>query len=349
MSFQRCAPRAGAVAAAVRHRWDAALRARPGSTAQRCTSAPAVHGIEADVSRRPIAPAGRTDREITRAILLDAGVGATQIDDGADAVQGGVPRLCAAVPRGSVAHRAHRDSRSCWRAVAARGSNARARDRQLRGDRAAEAQARRDRPLVRCRRSARSAPTPRTAPSCRRSLAAAPVGRSAVPARADDRDRRHAARRRLRPRRRGAVRRGCNGTVRGRRAARRGASVVEAGIPFQSFADRRCVLLPNVVNPTGGLRTRGGQYDSSRYVFNMAVDPSPLVLVAIGIDGRQVLIVSGPIRTFGSRSTVPGSSALVSTAFSTRIFSLPNIKRILRKCLFTIRIECCPKRRIFSQ
>lgn len=47
----------------------------------------AVHGIEADVSRRPIAPAGRTDREITRAILLDAGVDAKQIDDRADAVQ----------------------------------------------------------------------------------------------------------------------------------------------------------------------------------------------------------------------------------------------------------------------
>ncbi len=45
-----------------------------------------VHGIEADVSRRPITPAGRTDREITRAILLDAGVDATQIDDRADAV-----------------------------------------------------------------------------------------------------------------------------------------------------------------------------------------------------------------------------------------------------------------------
>jgi phosphoglycolate phosphatase len=47
----------------------------------------AVHGIEADVSRRPIAPAGRTDREITRAILLDAGVDAKRIDDGAEAVQ----------------------------------------------------------------------------------------------------------------------------------------------------------------------------------------------------------------------------------------------------------------------
>jgi phosphoglycolate phosphatase-like HAD superfamily hydrolase len=46
-----------------------------------------VHGIEADLNRRPIAPAGRTDREITRAILLDAGVDAKQIDDGTDAVQ----------------------------------------------------------------------------------------------------------------------------------------------------------------------------------------------------------------------------------------------------------------------
>jgi phosphoglycolate phosphatase-like HAD superfamily hydrolase len=47
----------------------------------------AVHGIEADLNRRPIAPAGRTDREITRAILLDAGVDAKQIDDRAGAVQ----------------------------------------------------------------------------------------------------------------------------------------------------------------------------------------------------------------------------------------------------------------------
>jgi phosphoglycolate phosphatase-like HAD superfamily hydrolase len=47
----------------------------------------AVHGIDADVNRRPIAPAGRTDREITRAILLDAGIDARRIDDGADAVQ----------------------------------------------------------------------------------------------------------------------------------------------------------------------------------------------------------------------------------------------------------------------
>jgi phosphoglycolate phosphatase-like HAD superfamily hydrolase len=47
----------------------------------------AVHGIEVDVNRRPVTPAGRTDREITRAILLDAGISAKLIDDGADAVQ----------------------------------------------------------------------------------------------------------------------------------------------------------------------------------------------------------------------------------------------------------------------
>ncbi|MGZ4247662.1 MAG: haloacid dehalogenase-like hydrolase [Solirubrobacteraceae bacterium] len=47
----------------------------------------AVHGIKADVNRRPIAPAGRTDREITRAILLDAGIDARRVDDEADAVQ----------------------------------------------------------------------------------------------------------------------------------------------------------------------------------------------------------------------------------------------------------------------
>ena len=47
----------------------------------------AVHGIDAEVGRRPVVAAGRTDREITRAILLDAGVDARRIDDGADAVQ----------------------------------------------------------------------------------------------------------------------------------------------------------------------------------------------------------------------------------------------------------------------
>jgi phosphoglycolate phosphatase len=39
-----------------------------------------VHGIDADEVRRPIAPAGRTDGEIARALLLAAGVSARRID-----------------------------------------------------------------------------------------------------------------------------------------------------------------------------------------------------------------------------------------------------------------------------
>src|SRR5438270_7495506 len=48
----------------------------------------AVHSIEPNrVLRRPLAPAGRTDPEIARAILLDAGVSAERIDERADAVR----------------------------------------------------------------------------------------------------------------------------------------------------------------------------------------------------------------------------------------------------------------------
>jgi phosphoglycolate phosphatase-like HAD superfamily hydrolase len=44
-----------------------------------------VHGVDATrVMRRPLAPAGRTDPEIARAILLDAGISAERIDDRAD-------------------------------------------------------------------------------------------------------------------------------------------------------------------------------------------------------------------------------------------------------------------------
>lgn len=47
-----------------------------------------VHSVDATrVMRRPLAPAGRTDPEIARAILLDAGISARRIDDRADAVQ----------------------------------------------------------------------------------------------------------------------------------------------------------------------------------------------------------------------------------------------------------------------
>jgi phosphoglycolate phosphatase len=47
----------------------------------------AVHGVRADPSRRTVTPAGRTDGEIARAILIDAGVSARRIDELADAVQ----------------------------------------------------------------------------------------------------------------------------------------------------------------------------------------------------------------------------------------------------------------------
>jgi phosphoglycolate phosphatase len=47
----------------------------------------AVHGVDADVGRRPLSPAGRTDGEIARAILIDAGVSALRIDERADEVQ----------------------------------------------------------------------------------------------------------------------------------------------------------------------------------------------------------------------------------------------------------------------
>jgi phosphoglycolate phosphatase len=45
-----------------------------------------VHGVDAG-QVRVVAPAGRTDGEIARAILLDAGISAERIDDRADAVR----------------------------------------------------------------------------------------------------------------------------------------------------------------------------------------------------------------------------------------------------------------------
>jgi phosphoglycolate phosphatase-like HAD superfamily hydrolase len=46
-----------------------------------------VHGVHAEVAGRPIDPAGRTDGEIARLILLDAGVSAERIDARADDVR----------------------------------------------------------------------------------------------------------------------------------------------------------------------------------------------------------------------------------------------------------------------
>lgn len=56
-----------------------------------------VHGVDANrVLRRPLAPAGRTDPEIARAILLDGGISAERIDDRADDVR---ERCCEAYAR----------------------------------------------------------------------------------------------------------------------------------------------------------------------------------------------------------------------------------------------------------
>ncbi len=46
-----------------------------------------VHGVDVSGSRDVVAPAGRTDGEIARLLLLDAGVSAERIDDRADAVR----------------------------------------------------------------------------------------------------------------------------------------------------------------------------------------------------------------------------------------------------------------------
>lgn len=47
----------------------------------------AVHGVDAKEMRGPLSPAGRTDPEIARAILLRAGISAQRIDERADEVR----------------------------------------------------------------------------------------------------------------------------------------------------------------------------------------------------------------------------------------------------------------------
>lgn len=47
----------------------------------------AVHGVDAASLTRPMSPAGRTDAEIARGLLLQAGVSALQIDERADDVR----------------------------------------------------------------------------------------------------------------------------------------------------------------------------------------------------------------------------------------------------------------------
>jgi len=54
-----------------------------------------VHGVDAQAVRRTFSPAGRTDGEIARAILLGAGVSAERIDDRTDAVRDACCRVYA--------------------------------------------------------------------------------------------------------------------------------------------------------------------------------------------------------------------------------------------------------------
>jgi|SRR5579884_2046052 len=56
----------------------------------------AVHGVDTRAKAIALAPAGRTDPEIARVLLLRAGVSAEQIDDGADEVR---QRCCEAYAR----------------------------------------------------------------------------------------------------------------------------------------------------------------------------------------------------------------------------------------------------------
>jgi phosphoglycolate phosphatase len=63
-----------------------------------------VHGVNARGRRSPVAPAGRTDAEIARAILLDAGVSAERIDDRADAVRESCSRIYASVATRDLSH-----------------------------------------------------------------------------------------------------------------------------------------------------------------------------------------------------------------------------------------------------
>ncbi len=62
----------------------------------------AVHGVDARGVRRPISPAGRTDGEIARSILLSAGVSAERIDERADAVREECCRLYARLCPGNL-------------------------------------------------------------------------------------------------------------------------------------------------------------------------------------------------------------------------------------------------------
>jgi phosphoglycolate phosphatase-like HAD superfamily hydrolase len=63
-----------------------------------------VHGIDAQSVRGPLSPAGRTDGEIARAILLDAGVSAERIDDRAEDVRDACSRAYARLGTQDLSH-----------------------------------------------------------------------------------------------------------------------------------------------------------------------------------------------------------------------------------------------------
>lgn len=63
-----------------------------------------VHGIDAQAARTPISPAGRTDGEIARVLLLDAGVPAERIDDREADVRAECCRIYARLATEDLAH-----------------------------------------------------------------------------------------------------------------------------------------------------------------------------------------------------------------------------------------------------
>jgi phosphoglycolate phosphatase-like HAD superfamily hydrolase len=63
-----------------------------------------VHGVVVGSARHVISPAGRTDAEIARALLLDAGVSAERIDDRADEVREACSRAYAQLATEDLSH-----------------------------------------------------------------------------------------------------------------------------------------------------------------------------------------------------------------------------------------------------
>jgi phosphoglycolate phosphatase len=63
-----------------------------------------VHGIDARAARAPVSPAGRTDGEIARVLLLDAGVPANRIEEQAGDVQAETCRVYARLATEDLSH-----------------------------------------------------------------------------------------------------------------------------------------------------------------------------------------------------------------------------------------------------